>query len=221
MKNREQLIKGVKTYIKSEQEFGLKAYHSKTGSDPVFGTDSLKAFHDSIKNCRECELARGRTNIVVGEGSPNAQLVFIGEAPGFEEDRQGRPFVGRSGKLLTKMIEAMGFKREDVFICNVLKCRPPQNRDPLPTEVAICRSYFMRQIEIIKPRVICCLGRHAVHALLQDKRPISSLRGKFLDFAGTKVMPTFHPAYLLRNPRDKNLAWQDLQKIMKELRIKN
>jgi len=165
-----ELKKMVKAYIEAEKEAGIKAYYSKA---PACMTktkghgdeaDKLSGFHKRIQNCTECELHKGRTNIVPGEGSPNAQLVFVGEAPGAEEDRQGRPFVGRAGKLLTKMIEAMKLKREDVFICNVLKCRPPQNRDPLPSETALCRNYLLEQLNIIKPKVICCLGRHAVFA---------------------------------------------------------
>ncbi|MCG2677689.1 uracil-DNA glycosylase, partial [bacterium] len=144
--------------------------------------------------------------------------VFVGEAPGREEDIQGLPFVGRAGELLTKIIEAMGLKRKDVYISNVLKCRPPQNRNPLPSEVAACQDYLRQQLEIISPRVICCLGKFSCLLLLNQDAPISRLRGQFQDFRGIKVMPTFHPAYLLRNPAAKRLVWEDMQKIMTELR---
>ncbi len=224
MRKTKELIKSVKAYISAEKETGIKGYHLKntsaikTNETKKSKAEQLRQFHKKILSCEECELHRGRSHIVLGEGNPGAKLVFVGEAPGFEEDKQGRPFVGRAGQLLTKMIEAMKLKREDVFICNVLKCRPPQNRDPFPTEIAICRSYLLKQLDIIAPKVICCLGRHAVFALLGKKEPITTLRGKFCDFRGIKTMPTFHPAYLLRNPNGKILAWQDLKKIINELK---
>jgi len=143
--------------------------------------------------------------------------MFIGEAPGEEEDIQGFPFVGRAGQLLTKIIEAMGMEREDVYIANVLKCRPPHNRMPLPTEILSCAQNIKRQVEIIKPKVICTLGKFASQTLLKTQIPITALRGKFQEYNGIKVMPTFHPAYLLRNPQDKRLVWEDMKKIRKEL----
>jgi DNA polymerase len=143
--------------------------------------------------------------------------MFIGEAPGEEEDMQGLPFVGRAGQLLTKIIEAMGLKRRDVYIANILKCRPPNNRMPLPTEVLACGENVRRQAEIIKPKVICTLGKFASQAILKTQAPITALRGRFQYYNGIKVMPTFHPAYLLRNPQDKRLVWEDMKKIKKEL----
>jgi DNA polymerase len=162
-------------------------------------------------------LHKTRQNVVFGEGNENADLVFIGEAPGGEEDQQGRPFVGAAGQLLTKIIEAMKFTREEVYIANVLKCRPPNNRDPLPDEVNRCKPFLTRQLEIIKPKVICALGAHAAHALINSTEGITRMRGQFYMYNGIKVMPTFHPAYLLRNESAKRPVWSDVQKIMAEL----
>jgi DNA polymerase len=154
---------------------------------------------------------------VFGEGSPEAELVFVGEAPGGDEDLQGKPFVGRAGQLLTKIILAMGLKREDVYICNILKCRPPQNRNPLPEEIASCEPFLIRQLEALRPRVICALGSFAAHTLIQSDVPITALRGRFHDYQGIPLMPTYHPAYLLRNPGAKKQVWEDVQKIMELL----
>lgn len=168
--------------------------------------------------CKRCGLHKTRNNVVFGAGNTNAALVFVGEAPGMEEDLQGLPFVGRAGKLLTKIIEAMGLKRQQVYIANILKCRPPNNRNPLPTEIITCEDYLIRQIELISPKVICALGKFAAQTLLRVETPISRLRGKFFDYHGIKLMPTYHPAYLLRNPQDKRLVWEDMKKIMKIIR---
>lgn len=177
----------------------------------------LDLLKKKILGCQECDLHRTRTNVVFGSGNPRASLMFIGEAPGEEEDKQALPFVGRAGQLLTKIIEAMGLKREDVYIANILKCRPPNNRAPLPAEIAACEEVVLRQVEMIKPRVICTLGKFASQTILKTETPISVLRGNFREYNGIKVMPTFHPAYLLRNPEDKKLVWQDMKKVMKEL----
>ncbi len=155
--------------------------------------------------------------MVFGEGNRNAELIFVGEGPGFDEDQQGRPFVGPAGQLLTKIIAAMGLKREDVFIANCIKCRPPGNRNPFPDEITCCQPYLTRQISLIRPKIICALGKFAAQNILRTERPISRLRGSFGSYSGIKVMPTFHPAYLLRNPQDKKLVWLDMQKIMAEL----
>ena len=164
--------------------------------------------------CKKCdELARGRSTVVFGSGNAHAELVFVGEAPGFHEDQQGLPFVGRAGELLTKMIEAMGLKRQDVFICNVLKCRPPNNRNPFPEEIINCQPYLERQLDLIKPKVICAMGNFAAQTLLKSVKSISQLRGNIYEFKGIPCLPTFHPAYLLRNPADKRKAWEDLKKI--------
>jgi len=156
---------------------------------------------------------------VLGAGDPKAELMFVGEAPGEDEDLQGLPFVGRAGQLLTKIIEAMGLKRSDVYIANILKCRPPNNRPPLPIEIIECENILKKQIDIIDPKIICTLGKFASQTLLRTETTISALRGNFKEYNGIKLMPTFHPAYLLRNPADKKLVWQDMKKIMKELKI--
>jgi uracil-DNA glycosylase len=177
--------------------------------------DELSAF---IGDCQRCKLAPRRTNLVFGVGNPNAQLMFVGEAPGADEDARGEPFVGRAGQLLTDIIErGMGIRRADVYICNVIKCRPPDNRNPEPDEVASCEPFLFRQIDIIRPRAIVGLGTFAVQAVLKVKTPISRLRGNWQDFRGIRFMPTFHPAYLLRNPADKRLVWADIQEVMKFL----
>jgi DNA polymerase len=171
-----------------------------------------------LGDCRRCPLGGLRHRLVFGEGNPGAELVFVGEAPGADEDAQGRPFVGRAGQLLTKIIAAMGLKREDVYICNILKCRPPGNRNPLPDEIAACEPFLIRQIEAIRPRVICALGSFAAHTLLKSEAPISVLRGRFHRYQGIPLMPTYHPAYLLRNPGAKKQVWEDVQAITKLLR---
>ena len=168
--------------------------------------------------CTRCGLCESRNSVVFGEGSETAELMFIGEAPGFEEDRQGRPFVGKAGELLTRMIEnGMGLAREEVYIANVLKCRPPQNRDPAADEVEQCRPWLLAQIELIQPKVVCTLGRHALRALTGYEGGISRARGRAMPFAGTPGLPTFHPAYLLRNPAAKREAWEDLKTVLRML----
>ena len=178
---------------------------------------SLAGVREELGDCTRCPLHRTRRNLVFGEGSPGAKLVFVGEAPGEEEDKQGRPFVGRAGQLLTKIISAMGLAREDVYICNILKCRPPGNRNPKEDEIATCEPFLVKQLEAINPEIICALGTFAAKTLLRTEAPISSIRGKFHDYHGRKLMPTYHPAYLLRNPDAKKLVWEDVQKIMKIL----
>ena len=167
-------------------------------------------------SCNKCTLCKGRNNVVFGEGNPNTEIMFIGEAPGRDEDLQGKPFVGKSGQLLTKMIKAMGYTRDDVYIANIIKCRPPYNRNPNPEEAKQCLDYLNRQIELIKPKVIVLLGGVALRFLL-DLEGITRLRGQWLEYRGIKTIPTFHPAYLLRNENQKRAAWHDLQKVMKFL----
>jgi uracil-DNA glycosylase family 4 len=178
----------------------------------------LEAVRAELGECRRCALHRTRHRLVFGEGNTKADLVFVGEAPGADEDAQGRPFVGRAGQLLTKIIEAMGLKREEVYICNILKCRPPGNRNPEPGEIAFCEPFLIRQLEAIHPRVICALGTFAAHTLLKSETPISALRGRFHSYQKIPLMPTYHPAYLLRNPGAKKQVWEDVQVIMKELK---
>ncbi len=180
----------------------------------------LKKLRDEIGECTRCKLSNQRKNVVFGDGNPNARLMFIGEGPGREEDLQGLPFVGDAGMVLTRLIEKMGLKREDVYIANIVKCRPPGNRDPEEDEVATCRQFIEAQIEIIRPEVIMTLGRIALQTLLENpKLKISAARGNFMEYRGIPVMPTFHPAYLLRNPRDKWLTWADARKVMEKLHI--
>jgi DNA polymerase len=178
---------------------------------------TLPGVREELGECTRCPLHRTRKNLVFGEGSPRARLVFVGEAPGEEEDNQGRPFVGRAGQLLTKIINAMGLKREEVYICNILKCRPPGNRNPKEDEIATCEPFLVKQLEAINPEIICALGTFAAKTLLRTESPISAIRGKFHDYHGRKLMPTYHPAYLLRNPDAKKMVWEDVQKIMKIL----
>ena len=178
----------------------------------------LGALREFIGDCTRCKLAPGRTNLVFGVGNPNAELMFVGEAPGADEDLQGEPFVGRAGQLLTDIIErGMGMPRHDVYICNVIKCRPPENRNPEPDEVTTCEPFLFRQIDLVRPKAIVGLGTFAVQALLKVKTPISKLRGIWHEVRAIKMMPTFHPAYLLRNPADKRLVWADIQEVMKFL----
>jgi uracil-DNA glycosylase len=179
--------------------------------------ETLDSIRLDIGDCQRCKLAPMRTNIVFGSGNPHAELVFVGEAPGYDEDQQGLPFVGRAGQLLTKIIESIALKREDVYICNVLKCRPPDNRNPEPDEVASCNPFLRRQLAAIRPKVVCCLGTFAAQTVLQIAAPISRLRGKFFDMDGMRVIATFHPAYLLRSPEKKREVWEDMKQIRAEL----
>ena len=177
----------------------------------------LDAIAAEIKACTRCALHATRTNTVPGQGNPQPEILFIGEAPGADEDEQGLAFVGRAGQLLTKMIEAMGFRRDEVFIANILKCRPPDNRQPTPEEMAVCIPFLKRQIALLKPRVIVALGATAVKGLLETQTGITKLRGIWQDLDGIPVMPTYHPAYLLRNPPSKKDVWADLQTVLKRL----
>jgi uracil-DNA glycosylase family 4 len=189
---------------------------------PPADLDSLRAL---IGDCKRCKLSQGRTRLVFGEGSPDARLVFVGEGPGAEEDAAGRPFVGEAGKLLTRIIEnGMGLKREDVYICNVVKCRPPNNRDPEAEEIQTCLPFLEQQLDIVRPEVICTLGRIAAQTLLGREFKITLERGNWFSYRGIPLMATFHPAYILRNPSDerrlKGLVWEDVKKIMRRLGLK-
>lgn len=180
--------------------------------------DSLTALRDAIGDCRRCKLCEHRTQIVFGVGDPHAELVFVGEGPGADEDLRGEPFVGRAGQLLTEIItKGMKMRREEVYIANVVKCRPPRNRNPETDEIAACEPFLRKQIELIQPRIIIALGAFAAQTLLQTKTPISRLRGVWHTYQDTKLMPTLHPAYLLRNPRDKRLVWQDIKAVLREM----
>ena len=182
--------------------------------------DTLERIREDLGECTRCRLHKQRNKIVFGQGNPHAELVFVGEGPGHDEDVQGLAFVGRAGKLLTQMIEAMGLTREQVYICNVVKCRPPENRKPEDDEVATCSPYLFRQLDVIAPKAIVCLGLTAAQALLKTKDSISRFRGEWFDYRGTKLLATYHPAYLLRNPNAKGEVWKDLQKVMAHLGLK-
>jgi len=212
-KDLKDVIDSVKAYVELDRASGINEFFTNQRN-----TNDLDSLKKEALGCKQCSLNKTRHNVVFGAGNPKAELVFIGEAPGEDEDLQGLPFVGRAGQLLTKIIEAMGLKRSDVYIANILKCRPPNNRPPLPGEIEECEGILKKQIDIIKPKIICTLGKFASQTLLRTEIPISSLRGNFKEYNGIKLMPTFHPAYLLRNPNDKRLVWQDMKKIMKELK---
>jgi uracil-DNA glycosylase len=182
--------------------------------------DSLERISEDIGDCKRCRLCKERNKIVFGSGNAGAELVFVGEGPGRDEDIQGLPFVGRAGKLLTQMIEAMGLKREDVYICNVVKCRPPENRAPEPDEMETCSPFLYRQLAVIQPKAIVCLGAIAFQALYGAKQSVSRLRGQWLEFRGIPMLATYHPAYLLRNPNAKGEVWEDLKKVMAHLGLK-
>lgn len=190
---------------------GTENREQKTGNRDRGSLDEIRA---EIGDCRRCKLSKGRKNIVFGVGNPKARLMFIGEGPGADEDMQGIPFVGRAGQLLTKIIAAMGFRREDVYIANIVKCRPPGNRNPEPDEVATCIPFLIKQVKAIRPEVIVCLGSVATQNLLGTEEKITKLRGNFTEWQGIPVMPTYHPAFLLRNPNMKKPVWEDMQKVM-------
>ncbi|MFA5339175.1 MAG: uracil-DNA glycosylase [Candidatus Omnitrophota bacterium] len=212
------IARDLKSYIKSEKAAGIADVITPARRRDAASGSKKAALLEPVKkevfSCRRCLLYKIKKNYVFSDGDPEARLVFIGEAPGEDEDIRGVPFVGRAGQLLTKMIEAMGLRRQDVYICNVIKCRPPNNRAPLPEEVTACKDYLLRQVGIISPKVICCLGKHAAEALLGTEVFITKIRGKEFEFNGVTLIPTYHPAYLLRNPSAKKEVWQDLKKIM-------
>ena len=185
-----------------------------TPSKPMIETRmTLDDIREDLGDCSRCKLSGSRTTIVFGSGNPDAKLMFIGEAPGSEEDRQGLPFVGRAGQLLTKIIESIGLQRDDIYICNVLKCRPPKNRNPEADEVETCSPFLRQQLEAVRPEIVCCLGTFAAQMMLGMKVPISKLRGRFHDIEGIRFIATFHPAYLLRNPGKKREVWNDMKQI--------
>lgn len=200
----------------SEVEEKLK-FLSLLGVEFVTRESSVLSLEEIILNCQKCPLAQTRIHVVPGEGNLNAELMFIGEAPGRDEDMQGRPFVGRAGQLLTKIIHAMKFQRDEVYITNIVKCRPPSNRNPQGTEIASCKDYLLAQIELINPKVIVTLGKVAADLFIRSSLGMTALRGDFHNFDNIKVMPTFHPSYLIRNEGNKNLkkmVWEDMKKVM-------
>ncbi len=216
------IVSHLKRLMKADMEMGLEpptlSFSTLSHLDAaVMEFASLEDLRQSIGDCRRCRLCQGRTKLVFGEGSPKARLVFVGEGPGRDEDLAGLPFVGDAGKLLTKIIAAMGLRREEVYICNVVKCRPPKNRDPQEDEVETCLPFLRGQLHLIRPEVICTLGRVATQALLGQEFKITRERGTWHTFMETPLMPTFHPAYLLRNPSAKRQVWEDVKKVMKHL----
>jgi DNA polymerase len=218
------VVRAVQQYVYYLQQLGVEALPLQVSTDAAAWSfrppGALRQLEDSVRDCTRCALHRSRTQVVFGAGDPAADLVFVGEAPGEAEDRQGVPFVGPSGQLLTRIIEAMGLRREQVYILNIVKCRPPQNRDPHSDELAACRPILQAQLDCLQPRVICTLGKFASQALLQTDESISRLRGRFHTLGEIPVMPTYHPAYLLRNPHEKRVVWQDMQAIQKVLNLR-
>jgi len=207
----------ARRFLRAQEEMGLPWLpRPEGGRQPASKADVLQAFYASFRDCRKCGLYAGRRQVVFGEGNPDAGVMFIGEAPGAEEDRQGVPFVGASGQLLSRMIEKIQLRREDVYIANVIKCRPPENRDPEPEEIACCEPYLKRQIEIVAPTVICTLGRFAAQTLLNTTEPMGRLRGRVFAYEGIKMVATYHPAALLYNPKWRYPAWEDLKLLRKE-----
>ena len=233
---RAELAGALRSYLEELRDTGVDALPIGTTESAAFkragsATEMMAAVKtttvetlDDIRNdlgdCRRCMLCKTRKNLVFGTGSPNAGVLFVGEAPGREEDMQGEPFVGEAGQLLTNMIKAMGIQREDVYIANIIKCRPPGNRTPERDECETCSPFLMQQIAAIKPRVIVVLGAVAAKTLLAVNAPMNELRGRWYDFRGTRLAVTYHPAFLLRDPRQKKEAWKDLQMVMKELGLK-
>ncbi|MBI3988119.1 MAG: uracil-DNA glycosylase [candidate division NC10 bacterium] len=227
------LVHEVREHLQLQMEFGLdyltiSRAEPETGPPPLdLGVSpypwmrpgaprpTLQEVREILGECTRCKLHKGRKHIVFGTGNPQADLVFVGEGPGADEDEQGEPFVGRAGQLLTRMIEAIGLKRDETYICNIIKCRPPGNRAPEPDEIATCEPFLIGQLKAIQPKLICALGGVAAQTLLKTKEPISKLRGRFFDYQGIPLLPTFHPAYLLRNPHEKKTAWEDL-KLLKQ-----
>ena len=219
------LVKSVKGQVLNAEKLYVEVDWRKTvvkqknhQAEAVDHDGQLDALAREALSCERCSLSGKRKNVVFGDGNPSARIVFVGEAPGADEDEQGLPFVGRAGQLLTDIIvKGMKLARKDVYICNILKCRPPGNRNPLPEEIGKCEPFLKKQLQLIRPGVICALGKFAAQTLLKTETPITALRGRFYDYEGIKLMPTYHPAYLLRNPHAKKQVWEDVQMIMKEI----
>jgi len=216
-----EIVGRVRVHLERQQELGLDHTELRWPEAPALAAaarPTLAQVRADLGECTRCKLHRHCTQIVFGVGNPNAGLVFVGEAPGADEDAQGEPFVGRAGQLLTKIIEAMGMRREDVYICNIIKCRPPNNRTPEADEIVACQPFLLEQLRAIGPKFICALGGPAAQTLLQTKEPISRLRGKFYDYHGIPLLPTFHPAFLLRNPNEKKTVWEDMKLLLRHMR---
>ena len=208
-----QIVAQLKEHLKYQKELGIKNLLTSRDAKVLLTLDEIRR---EIGDCKRCRLHAGRNHLVFGEGNPHAVLVFVGEAPGKDEDAQGRPFVGRAGELLTRIIEATDLTREEVYITNIVKCRPTHNRDPKPDEINTCLPFLLKQLQSIGPRIICALGTFAAQTLLVTESKISLLRGRFHDYGGAKLMPTYHPAFLLRSPQFKRDVWEDMKMIKKE-----
>ncbi len=214
-----EIIIGLRYYLAEEMAWGWDGWEHASLADlepKNSGSPKLEEIRQEMGDCRRCGLHTSRTQIVFGTGNPHAELVFVGEAPGREEDLQGQPFVGQAGQLLTRIIEALGWKRPEVYITNVVKCRPPENRNPVPEEITACEPFLIQQLQAIRPRLICALGTFAAQTLLKTEAKISALRGKFHTYQGIPLMPTYHPAFLLRNPLKKREVWEDMKKLKQE-----
>jgi uracil-DNA glycosylase family 4 len=222
-----EIVVGLRHHLEEEKHLGLDGWprvsapSRRNSAAPLSAKSSsilpsLEAVRSELGDCRRCKLHPYRTQIVFGTGNPQAKLVFVGEAPGRDEDLQGEPFVGQAGQLLTKIIQAIQLSREEVYIANIIKCRPPENRNPEPDEIAACEPFLIKQLQVIRPRLICALGTFAAQTLLKREEKISSLRGKFQEYQGIPLMPTYHPAFLLRNPNRKREVWEDMKKIKRE-----
>jgi uracil-DNA glycosylase family 4 len=207
-----QIIAQLKAHLRFQKGLGIQTLLSRQATRPL---PTLEAIRSELGDCTRCRLHEERQSVVFGEGNPHAALVFVGEAPGREEDLQGRPFVGQAGELLTRIIKAIDLRREEVYIANIVKCRPPQNRNPQPDEIQTCLPFLRQQLEAIRPKIICALGTFAAQTLLQTEERISLLRGRFYAYQGARLMPTYHPAFLLRNPQFKKDVWEDM-KIVRE-----
>ena len=217
-------LEDIKTFFRLLAENGYQGFECSTeslekikswGRKEGGASETLEEIRTDLGDCRRCRLSEKRKSIVFGAGDSHAKLMFVGEGPGYDEDQMGEPFVGAAGRLLTKIIEAINHTREQVYICNIIKCRPPGNRNPMPDEIEVCFPFLKRQIASVKPDIICALGTFAAQTLLETRSPISKLRGSFYDYMGSKVLPTYHPAYLLRNPEKKRDVWEDMKKLMK------
>ncbi len=211
-------LKSYLEYLKGMGIHSLPASEIKLEEPGPSRVITLQEVRKELGDCKRCKLHRTRRTIVFGEGNEKATLMFIGEGPGYDEDVQGRPFVGKAGQLLTKIIESINLSREEVYIANIVKCRPPQNRNPEPDEIESCNPFLMKQIRVIQPKIICALGTFAAQTLLKTDTKISALRGKLFDLEGIKVIPTYHPAFLLRNPERKRDVWEDMKKISELIR---
>lgn len=216
LNDKKEIVKAMKKINSDEKQTVVNKKTTTTTNTATVSpnwknSNNLTELKDAIQNCKQCALGENRTNFVFGEGNPNADVLIIGEAPGKDEDLQGKPFVGRSGQLLTKILEAVGFKREDVFIANICKCRPPENRRPERKEVDTCEPYLAKQIELINPQFIISLGLTSIDTLMKTKHKMADIRGQFMDYHGRKLMVTYHPAALLRNPNWKRTVWEDMK----------